>query len=626
MSKHQDLRERTLSELYSLGYELPPGVTKNVEKLLPTMFEKSQTSLKALFQGLFSNYASGKRRLILSIFIAILAEILAFVAIFFGAYAASFVYRHLSGEIVDYTQLVRYGLWALLLLTLHLLLAGGSSLMSHQVAFQSLHRLRLRLFRHLQEIPQGYLIENSLAQIRVLIQERVGELEDFIAHVMPEFPSRLIHPILSFAVLLYIDWRLALALFVPLPFVLLGMTILFKKYRGRYLLWNCSYEDLAEKTVDYVRGIPVVKAFQQTERSFINFASAANYYHETTMGWWRNSWLGTSLTLAAFSAPLLGCLPVALLLFRSGELTAAEFFLAVILPLAILPQAFALMMSFEVFTMCSNAWSEISELLYQPAQVRPSDFEGSLDLTKGVDFKNVSFSYLSGQEVLHDVSFQLKPQTLNALVGHSGSGKSTIARLLLGFWDCSEGEIRLGGVNVKHLPFAQLLSEIAYVSQENFLFDATIADNIRLGKPDATMEEVKAAAMAARCHDFIMQLPQGYDSKVGEAGGSISGGERQRITIARAMLKPASIVVLDEATAYTDPENEAEIQKAIIELLRDKTVLVIAHRLHTVVGADQIIVLDEGRVAASGQHRELLEHSTTYRQLWRQYSGEEQHV
>ena len=615
--------QETIREMHQLGFAIPEGVEKQIDEQVKLMYDREGASLGAFLKAIFKVNPQGKKLMIFSIALAMIAELLAFASIFFGAYAAAFVYRHFHGELVDYGQLRLYAYAALGALCLHLILAGLSSTLSHKVSFQTLHLLRLKLFRHLQKIPQGYLVENSLGKVRLIIQERVAELEDFIAHVMPEFPSRILHPILSFAVLLYIDWRVALAIFVTLPVLFLGLYFLFANYQPRYLLWGSSYADLAEKTVDYVRGIPVVKAFRQTERSFGHFAAATHFYHDSTMGWWKNSWIGMSLVLAALSSPLVGCLPVALALFQAGELTIAELFLSIILPLAILPQAYALMMSFEVFTICSGAWSKITELLHLPEQERPETLSGELEISRGVRFEDVSFSYLSGQEVLHQISFELKPGTMTALVGPSGSGKTTIARLLLGFWDQDAGTIEIGGVDSRKIPFDRLMEEISYVSQDNYLFDATIAENIRLGRPEATDEEVIAAAQAAHCHDFIMSLPGGYSARAGDAGTAISGGERQRITIARAILKPSSLIVLDEATAYTDPENESEIQKGLSRLLQDKTVLVIAHRLHTIVGAEQILVVDQGRIVGRGTHDELMASNEKYQRLWAQYRGEE---
>ena len=297
--------------------------------------------------------------------------------------------------------------------------------------------------------------------------------------------------------------------------------------------------------------------------------------------------------------------------------------LSLILPISILPQAFAIMMSFELFQMASSNWVPIKELLDMPVQKRPdAKNRVVIDSNKGIEFEKVSFSYHDGNEVLHNISFVTKPGEVTALVGPSGSGKSTIAKLLVGFWDQSSGTISLGGVDTTDISFKQLAEEISFVSQDNFLFDVSIRDNIRLGKPNATEEEIVAAAKAAHCHEFIMALPDGYNTKAGEAGGAMSGGERQRITLARAILKPSSTIVLDEATAYADPENEALIQEAISHLVKGKNLVIVAHRLNTIKQAHQIILMDKGQIVAKGRHDELMK-EPLYARLWKQYLGEE---
>ena len=262
---------------------------------------------------------------------------------------------------------------------------------------------------------------------------------------------------------------------------------------------------------------------------------------------------------------------------------------------------------------------------------RDLDFLGSPELSRPTErvelsgepfsFEDVSFSYHEGTEVLHGVSFHTEPGTMTAIVGPSGSGKSTVAKLMAGFWDASGGTVRYGGRDVRDIPFDQLMEHVSYVAQDTFLFDATIADNIRMGRPEATDVEVEMSARAAGAHDFIERLPQGYGAPAGEAGARLSGGERQRITIARAILKDADVVILDEATAYADPESEAAVERAIGRLVAGKTLVMIAHRLSTVVGADQIVVMDEGRVAAQGRHEELLESCPLYARMWAEHTG-----
>uniref|UniRef100_UPI000494969F ABC transporter ATP-binding protein n=1 Tax=Treponema pedis TaxID=409322 RepID=UPI000494969F len=419
------------------------------------------------------------------------------------------------------------------------------------------------------------------------------------------------------------DWRIGLSIFAPLPIVIAGMAAMMYKYRGRMAVWLSSYANVADRSAEYVRGIPVIKAFAQDKLSYGKFADAVKFYHFSTMKWWKQSWLGKALMTAAMMTPQLVSMPLAFYFYGQGQIGIETLLLALTLPISILPQAFALMTSFELFQMASGNWGHIQELLDMPIQKRPdAEHRAAIDADKGIKFEKVSFSYTDGNEVLHDISFETKPGEVTALVGPSGGGKSTIAKLLAGFWDPSSGIISLGGAETKAISFKQLAEEISFVSQDNFLFDVSIRDNIRLGKPNATDEEIIAAAKAAHCHEFITALPEGYNTKAGEAGGAMSGGERQRITLARAILKPASTIILDEATAYADPENEALIQEAISHLVKGKNLVIVAHRLNTIKQAHQIILIDKGRIIAKGRHDELMK-EPLYANLWKQYLGEE---
>ena len=388
-------------------------------------------------------------------------------------------------------------------------------------------------------------------------------------------------------------------------------------------VWLSSYANVADRSAEYVRGIPVIKAFAQDKISYGKFADAVKFYHFSTMKWWKQSWLGKALMTAAMMTPQLVSMPLAFYFYGQGQINMETLLLSLILPISILPQAFAIMMSFELFQMASKNWVPIKELLDMPAQKRPdAENRAAVCDNQGIQFENVSFSYHDGKEVLHNISFETTPGQVTALVGPSGGGKSTIAKLLAGFWDQSSGSISLGGVETKDISFKQLAEEISFVSQDNFLFDVSIRDNIRLGKPNATDDEIIKAAKAAHCHEFIMALPEGYNTKAGEAGGAMSGGERQRITLARAILKPASTIILDEATAYADPENEALIQEAISHLVKGKNLVIVAHRLNTIKQAHQIILIDKGRIIAKGNHDELMK-EPLYANLWKQYLGEE---
>lgn len=524
---------------------------------------------------------------------------------------------------VGFDELMKYAFLAIGSLFLYFIFTGFSTTISHKTSFYILAKLRQTLFEKLKVIPMGYLVDNPVGKIKVIIMDRVSDMEDWVAHLMPELPSRMLHPILCVIILFFLDWRIGLSIFVPVPFALIGMITMMYKYRSRMAVWLSSYANVADRSAEYVHGIPVIKAFAQDKASYGKFADAVKFYHFSTMKWWKQSWFGKALMTAAMMTPQMVSMPLAFYLYGRNQISIETLLLALILPIAILPQAFGMIMSFELFQMASNTWVSIQELLDMPVQKRPDEKNKAvIDNSKGIEFDNISFSYHDGTEVLHNISFKTKPGEVTAIVGPSGGGKSTIAKLLAGFWDQSSGRISIGGVDTKNISFKQLAEEISFVSQDNFLFDVSIRDNIRIGKPDATEDEIISAAKAAHCHEFISKLPDGYNTKAGEAGGAMSGGERQRITLARAILKPSSTIILDEATAYADPENEALIQEAISNLVKGKNLVIVAHRLNTIKQANQIILIDKGKIKAKGKHEELM-NEPLYASLWKQYLGEE---
>lgn len=619
--KDFDEFESVKKDIESFSYDVPSDIMEKVKRQLELERERPKISISGLTGELMAVAPDKKRTMAVSVIVATVAEVFNFASYFFGAYAANWILSYARGGDPDGGGLVKYGVLALLSIVIYLILSGVSTTLSHRTAFYILSELRVVLFEKLSKVPLGYMIENPVGKIKVTIFEKVGELEDWVAHVMPELPSRLVHPMFATVILFVIDWRIGLSLLVPIPAVMIGMGIMMNKYRARGAVWLCGYENVADRSAEYVRGMPVIKAFLQEDESYEHFSDAVRFYYNSTMDWWRISWFSMAIVMAAVSTPLIATLPVALYLYSAGSVSMSDLVLSLVLAIGILPQLMAIMHSMDIFMMASNAWLVVSELLYMDEQERPGeDVRVDLDGSKGVEFKDVSFSYVNGVEVLKDVSFTAEKGELTALVGPSGGGKSTIAKLILSYWDTDGGSIELGGVDTECISFNQLMEEITYVSQDNYLFDVSVRDNIRLGNPDATDEEIVDVAKMANAHDFIMNLKDGYDTRVGDAGGQLSGGERQRICIARAMIKPSTgIIVLDEATAYTDPENEALIQEGISRLIRGKSLIVIAHRLNTVRNADKILVVDDGRIVAEGTHEELLEVSAVYRGLNRQY-------
>ena len=615
--------ENLIKEVESLNLDVPDEIMNRIENDIYQSEKQPKISMGDLNKALMSLAPEYKRKMQLSIIFACIGEIFSFATYFFSAYAAGWLINYANGNKESFEILMKYAFLAIGSLAFYFLFTGFSTTISHKISFSILARLRHTLFEKLKVIPMGYLVDNPVGKIKVIIMDRVSDMEDWVAHLMPELPSKLLHPLLCVIILFFLDWRIGLSIFVPLPIAFIGMAAMMYKYRSRMAVWLSSYANVADRSAEYVRGIPVIKAFVQDKVSYGKFADAVKFYHFSTMKWWKQSWFGKALMTAAMMTPQIVSMPLAFYLYGNGQIGIEVLLLSLILPIAILPQAFAIMMSFELFQMASNTWVSIQELLDMPTQQRPSsEYKADIDNNKGIKFDNVSFSYHDGTEILHNISFGTKPGEVTALVGPSGGGKSTIAKLLAGFWDQSSGTIYIGGVDTKKISFKQLAEEISFVSQDNFLFDVSIRDNIRLGNPDASEEEIIAAAKAAHCHEFIMDLPNGYDTKAGEAGGAMSGGERQRVTLARAILKPASTIILDEATAYADPENEALIQEGLSNLVKGKNLVMIAHRLNTIKQAHQIILIDKGKIVAKGKHDELMS-EPLYASLWKQYLGEE---
>lgn len=615
--------ENLVKEIESLNLDVPSEIMQRIESDVEQSEKQPKISIGELNKALMSVAPEYKNRMRLSVIFACIGELFSFSTYFFSAYAAGWLIKNSGDNPVDFDVLLKYALLAVGSLLLYFIFTGFSTIISHKISFSILAKLRQTLFEKLKVIPMGYLVDNPVGKIKVIIMDRVADMEDWVAHIMPELPSKLLHPILCIIILFLLDWRIGLSIFVPLPIAFIGMATMMYKYRSRMAVWLSSYANVADRSAEYVRGIPVIKAFAQDKVSYGKFADAVKFYHFSTMKWWKQSWFGKALMTAAMMTPQIVSMPLAFYLYGNGQIGIETLILSLILPISILPQTFAIMMSFELFQMASNTWISIQELIDMPVQKRPdSKNKVDIDKNKGITFDNVSFSYHDGTEVLHHISFETKPGEVTALVGPSGGGKSTIAKLLAGFWDQSSGTISIGGVDTNKISFKQLAEEISFVSQDNFLFDVSIRDNIRLGKPQASEDEIIAAARAAHCHNFIMELPEGYDTKAGEAGGAMSGGERQRITLARAILKPASTIVLDEATAYADPENEALIQEALSHLVKGKNLVMVAHRLNTIKQAHQIILIDKGKIIAKGKHDELMK-EPLYASLWKQYLGKE---
>lgn len=507
-------------------------------------------------------------------------------------------------------QCLVMGAWWVLRYLLHAL----STTLSHHATFQVLARIRIRLMDKLATLPLGAVLEKSSGSYKNIIVERVDSIETTLAHLVPEMTSNIIGALAVLFLLFLLDWRLALSMLIVLPLGIACFMTMFNGYEGRFKRAMDATKALNDTAVEYINGIEVIKAFGQSKTSYGKFVSAAKEGADCFIDWMRSCIFGQSAGMAVFPATLLGILPAGCLMYMHGSLEAGTFLAAVVLSFGIMQPLITAYSYTDDLVQIGTIVGEVSEILEQKDLKRP---ETAVQLPKdnAIEMKDVCFAYYE-KEVLHDVSLRIEPGTVNALVGPSGSGKSTIARLAASLWDVDSGSITLGGVDIRRLPLKECADRIAYVSQDNYLFDLSVMDNIRMGRQGATDGQVIAAAKACGCHEFILSLEKGYDTLCGSSGGHLSGGERQRISIARAMLKDAPVVILDEATSYTDPENEAVIQSALAKLIRGKTLLVIAHRLSTIADADQIFVVKDGRIAARGTQGELLENCPLYREMW----------
>ena len=563
---------------------------------------------------LFAFVGESNSKMRISIFLAVLGEMFGIVPFLMVALLADELYR---GTATIQRVLFFCGIAAICQL-IKMLLTWRSSLMSHKISFTILKNIREAITDRMAKVPMGIMLETPTGAFKNLIVDNVAKLEDSMAHFMPELPSNIAAPLCSILLIFILDWRMGLASLITIPLGILFFAAMMRGYGPRMENYMRSANDMNSSLVEYVNGIQVIKAFNRSASSYGKYSKSVNYFHDSTMEWWSQCWFWNAAARAVLPSTLLGTLPVGAWLYMEGTLSLPVFLISLVVPLGFVAPLMKVSEAMEQVSMIKGNLEQVTAFLKTPELVRPSEPVSLGERT--YQFEDVHFGYKE-TEVLHGISFQTRPGTMTAIVGPSGSGKSTIAKLMAGFWDVTSGSVRFGGQDIRQIPFEQLMGEISYVAQDNFLFDKSIRENIRMGNPAATDEEVEAAAKAANCHDFIMQLEQGYDTLAGDAGDRLSGGERQRITIARAMLKPSSVVILDEATAYADPENEALIQQAISKLVAGKTLFVVAHRLNTIRNADQILVVANGNIAGRGTQEELLRECPIYQKMWQDYAG-----
>lgn len=571
--------------------------------------------------------ASNKKGLVfLSAILSSLASIASFVpyiAVYFIIVSIIQVYPDLDG--LNMSEVMGYGWLALGGIIANILLYFLAIFCSHIAAFGTLYELKIKFSEHITKIPLGYHLTIGSGRFRKIMDDNIESVEGFIAHQFPDFVASVTAPVVMVILLFAIDWRFGLASLVG---IILAFIVQFMGYGSGAMKENMekyqvALEDMNNASVEYVRGMPVVKAFNQTANSFERLKHAITEYTQ----WVLKFSLGWQNCMPAFTTIInniyLVLIPVGILIgsntsdFKTFLMTFVFYLLFVPAVAGVLNK---IMYVSESFMQINGNVARMDEIFNIP--VLPETENSKKPENNDIVFDKVSFSY-TGKEndlAIQNVSFKAKQGEITAIVGPSGGGKSTIANLISRFWDVTTGSIKIGNVDIRDIAMNDLMKHVSFVFQDIFLFKQSICDNIGMGNPNATKEQIIQASKAAQCHDFIMKLPNGYDTVIGTKGIHLSGGERQRIAIARAIIKDAPIIVLDEATAFSDPENEYLIQKAFEKLMQNKTVIIIAHRLSTIRNADKILVMEKGHLVECGNHDSLIQRNGRYFQMWQHYT------
>ena len=515
--------------------------------------------------------------------------------------------KDLAGYLIDCAVMAAFWL-------LRVLFHSLSTAQSHKATFAVLGNIRKQGLAKLARMPLGDVQARGSGELKNILVERVDAIEPTLAHAIPEMSSNAAVALATLIYLFIIDWRMALASLITFPLGMVFFMLMMAGYNKNYARTVAATNTLNDTAVEYIGGIEVIKVFGKAKSSYEKFVTAAKECARSYIDWMNRSNFYFTFAMNIMPATLLSVLPIGGLLLKSGTLEPSRFVLIVILSMGLITPIIGCMKFTDDLAKVGTIIGQVTDILTAPELTRP-ETDAEIPHGSTVELRDVRFGY-NDTEVLHGIDLTFRGGTVNALVGPSGSGKSTIAKLIASFWDVSSGSILVGGADIRSISAEHYHTLVAYVSQDNFLFDTTVRENIRMGRPDAADAEVEQAAKDCGCYEFIMGLENGFDTQVGSGGGHLSGGERQRISIARAMLKNAPIVILDEATAYTDPENEAIIQQSVARLVRGQTLIVIAHRLSTIADADQIAVVNDGRIEAAGTQAELLQSCSLYRTMW----------
>ena len=577
-----------------------------------------------MFKKVFEYAGPHKKDLYIATFIVLLSVLM-------GVLPFVLAYQVISplvmGNAVDTKYVCIRVIGVLICLILQAILYGWGLDVSHKAAYSTLLRLRTSLQKRFEAVPLGFIQDKGTGTIKKLFVDDVDSLEVLLAHSLPEGIANLMIPIAIYVAMFFIDWKLALLSLASIPISFAAMMIMYSvgmKKMGPYYM---AGQKMNNTIIEYINGMEVVKVFNKDAESYERFRKDISDYRDYTLEWYKAAWPWMAIYSSLLPCTIILTLPLGAWFVLCGFSTLPDLILVLCLSLSIgipLLKSLSFLPTMPQLNYKIAALEQVLETA--PLQQTDAVFHGK---NYDICFDHITFGYEKSQpgpdgqpmvtmdEVIHDISFTAKAGQKTALVGESGSGKSTLAKLLIHYYDPQQGSIPIGGQKITEMSLEALNSQVSYVAQDQYLFNTSILENIRIGRPDATDEEVLEAAKKAQCMGFLEKLPQGIHSMAGDAGKMLSGGQRQRISLARAILKNAPIIVLDEATAYADPENEEKMEAAIAELVKGKTLFVIAHKLPAIMNADQICVIEHGKLAATGTHAELLAICEEYKKLWK---------